>query len=255
MLEPLMRSKYFFRMFPMVTSFPLSLHPLLFGELDAVLTHSRQRNSASGPRDMNTSCCSGGGNDTGQLRWRVLSKRTYRMKKLWGQRRWTASSTLGRLMQLANPRISTAGPVRKLRSSWRIAPTRLKAFLGCQVFSSWPAALTGDTWFAQAGFWGKPSQRWRTLATAWAQLLSCPSHPRYFAENLVVDKSGTPKPCWQCLRKCRRWLKSWVWAATMNLCTSYSHISPWQLVSIRRVQAMRCWLVIHLFRTFACHST
>ena len=79
-------------MFHMFDSFASSLHPLLFAELDDMLTRVGQGPLPSGPRALGTSDTSGNVTDASQPRRRVRSRRMYKIHKIWGQRGYAAFS-------------------------------------------------------------------------------------------------------------------------------------------------------------------
>ena len=83
-LDPLMGSKYFSMRFMSLLSF-LLLHCIsLFTELDAVLQHLGQSTVRLGVHAVETSDSSANESEASYSRRRVRSKRTFKMKKVWG---------------------------------------------------------------------------------------------------------------------------------------------------------------------------
>ena len=86
----------------------------MFTEIDAALQQLGQSAARPGPHvaDMNDS--SADESEAGHPRRRVRSKRTFKMKKVWGQTKWVSSLSLGLPMQLANRVISIVGFVERM---------------------------------------------------------------------------------------------------------------------------------------------
>ena len=92
-----------------------SLHCIfLFTELDAVLQHLGQSAARPGPHIADTNESSAGESEASHSRCRVPSKRTLKMKKVWGQLKWVSSLSLRLPMQLANRAISLVGSALRM---------------------------------------------------------------------------------------------------------------------------------------------
>ena len=81
-LDPLMGSKYLTTFFIGFVVFLFSLY-FLFTELDAVLQHLGHGSAPLKPHATDTSDTSADESESSQLRRCVLSKRTFKMKKVW----------------------------------------------------------------------------------------------------------------------------------------------------------------------------
>ena len=83
-------------------------------EFDAVLQHLRQSAARPGPRVADTSDSSTDESETSHSCRRVRSKRTFKVKKVWGANEVESSSPLGLPMQLANRAFSIVGSVVRM---------------------------------------------------------------------------------------------------------------------------------------------
>ena len=104
-LDPLMGSMYFTPYFITFVAFPSSLY--------FPVHRIRCRSSTSGPNVSDTSDTSADESEASHPRRRVRSKRTYQIKKVWGQMKWVSSSSLELQMQLATQAISIVASAAK----------------------------------------------------------------------------------------------------------------------------------------------
>ena len=107
-LDPLMGSKCLTTYFIASVIFFSSLFSV-FTEVDAVLQRLGHGSAPLSPHVAETSDTSADESEASHPRRRVRSKRTYKMKNVWGQMKSVDSSSLGLQMQLANLATSTVG--------------------------------------------------------------------------------------------------------------------------------------------------
>ena len=99
----------------------------LFTGLDDVsgcVERMEQSSSHAAPHTFETTETSGGETEGSELRIRIRSKRTYKMKKVWGRMSWAASLWLGQRKHSGNPVNFTAEFAGKTCLSWHIGYTR-----------------------------------------------------------------------------------------------------------------------------------
>ena len=112
-LDPLMGSKCLTTYFMAFVVFLFSLY-LLFAELDAVLQRLGHGSAPLSPHVADTSDTSADESEASHTRRRVRSKRTFKMKKLWGQMKSVYFSSLGLQVQLANLATSTVASAARM---------------------------------------------------------------------------------------------------------------------------------------------
>ena len=110
-LDTLMGSKCLTTYFIASVTFFSSLY-FLFTELDAVLQRLGHGSAPLSPQAADTSDTSADESEASHPRRRVRSKRTFKMKKEWGQMKSVDSLSLGLQMRLANLATSTVESAR-----------------------------------------------------------------------------------------------------------------------------------------------
>ena len=194
-LDPLMGSKCFTMCF--ITFSFSSLHCIfLFTELDAVLQHLGQSVARPGPRVVDTSDSSTGESEASHSRRRVRSKRTFKMKKVWGANEVCQFLVTGATDAAGKPSHFYCRVCRKDVSMLTHGPHEiLRHYQGVKHFAREQRLRLETPGWQVLDFEGNPLsenelERRREHIPRGPLVVRDREYP--FAEDLIVDESGAP---------------------------------------------------------------
>ena len=180
----------------------------MFTELDAVLQHFRHGSAPFSPHVADTSDISADYSETSHPRRRVWSKRTYKMKKVWG------ADEVGRFFvteatdAAGKPRHFYRRICRKDVSVLTHSPHEvLRHFLGVKHFARDQRLRLETPGWRVLDFEGNPpsgSELEHRKEFILRDPLVIRNREYPFAEDLIVDNSGAQMPRHRSLPRCRR---------------------------------------------------
>ena len=249
-LDTLKVSKFYNTYFIPFVSFVSSLY-FSFTELDAVLQHLGQGPAPSGPCVADTSDTSADESETSHLCRRVRSKRTYKMKKVWGANEVGGFFVTGDTDAAGKASHFYCRICRKDVSVLTHGPHEfLRQFQGVKHFArvqrlrletpGWRVLDLEDNPISVSEL-----ERQRERILRGPLVIRNREYP--FIEDVIVDDFGARMPRYQSLPRCCRWLKCCDWAAPTSWftnCGRNSHWLPAKWTLTWHGLVMRCCLVI-----------
>ena len=168
----------------------------MFTELDAVLQHLGQSTARPGVHAVETSDSSADESEASHSRCRVRSKRTFKMKKVWGTNEVGQFFVTGATEAAGKPSHFYCRVCRKDVSVLTLGPhENLRHYQGVKHFARDQRLRLETPWWRVLDFEGNPLsesqlERRRELFLRGPLVVRDREYP--FAEDLIIDESGAP---------------------------------------------------------------